>query len=152
MWMRDGYLSCTCCTYSFIAFVTTESAKELSARVLVYSLCLIPPLVIFDQMPVTSSVSTIERLSCGETSPPEHWLGWTSSSVGRPSGSLRSSCGTSHPHSCSPLNHGTLLTGAIGYSWLDGLLRNPWSGVQTPQVLGYSGLRVAEPLIRGSNP
>ncbi len=30
---------------------------------------------------------------------------------------------------------------AIGYSWLDGLLRNPWSGVQTPQVLGYSGLR-----------
>jgi hypothetical protein len=42
--------------------------------------------------------------------------------------------------------------GAIGYSWLDGLLRNPWSGVQTPQVLGYSGLRVAEPLVRGSNP
>jgi hypothetical protein len=32
--------------------------------------------------------------------------------------------------------------GAIGYSWLDGLLRNPWSGVQTPQVLGYSRLRV----------
>jgi hypothetical protein len=29
----------------------------------------------------------------------------------------------------------------IGYSWLDGLLRNPWPGVQTPQVLGYSGLR-----------
>jgi hypothetical protein len=29
----------------------------------------------------------------------------------------------------------------IGYSWLDGLLRNPWSGVHTPQVLGYSGLR-----------
>ncbi len=44
------------------------------------------------------------------------------------------------------------LEGAIGYSWLDGLLRNPWSGVQTPQVLGYSGLRVAEPLVRGSNP
>jgi hypothetical protein len=41
---------------------------------------------------------------------------------------------------------------AIGYSWLDGLLRNPWSGVLTPQVLGYSGLRVAEPLVRGSNP
>ncbi len=39
--------------------------------------------------------------------------------------------------------------GAIGYSWLDKLLRNPWSGVQTPQVLGYSGLRVAEPLVRG---
>ncbi len=33
---------------------------------------------------------------------------------------------------------------AIGYSWLDGLLRNPWSGVQTPQVLGYSGMRVAK--------
>jgi hypothetical protein len=44
------------------------------------------------------------------------------------------------------------MTGALGYSWLDGLLRNPWSGVQTPQVLGYSGLRVAEPLVRGSNP
>jgi hypothetical protein len=42
--------------------------------------------------------------------------------------------------------------GAIGYSWLDGLLRNPLSGVQNPQVLGYSGLRVAEPLARGSNP
>ncbi len=42
--------------------------------------------------------------------------------------------------------------GAIGYSWLDGLLRNPWSGVQTPQVLGYSGMRVAEPLVGGSNP
>ncbi len=41
---------------------------------------------------------------------------------------------------------------SIGYSWLDGLLRNPWSGVQTPQVLGYSGLRVAEPLVRDSNP
>jgi hypothetical protein len=40
---------------------------------------------------------------------------------------------------------------AIGYSWLDGLLRNPRSGVQTPQVLGYSGLRVAEPFVRGSN-
>ncbi len=26
---------------------------------------------------------------------------------------------------------------AIGYSWLDGLLRNPWSGVQNP-----SGARV----------
>jgi hypothetical protein len=42
--------------------------------------------------------------------------------------------------------------GAIGYSWLDGLLRNPWSGVQTPQVLGHSGMRVAEPLVGGSNP
>ncbi len=42
--------------------------------------------------------------------------------------------------------------GAIGYSWLDGLLRNPWSGVQTPQVLMYSGMRVAEPLVGGSNP
>jgi hypothetical protein len=42
--------------------------------------------------------------------------------------------------------------GAIGYSWFDRLLRNPWSGVQTPQVLGYSGLRVAEPLVRSSNP
>ena len=41
---------------------------------------------------------------------------------------------------------------AIGYSWLDKLLRNPWSGVQTPQVLGYNGLRVAEPLVRGSSP
>jgi hypothetical protein len=40
----------------------------------------------------------------------------------------------------------------IGYSWFDGLLRNPWSGVQTPQVLGYSGTRVAEPLVGGSNP
>ncbi len=30
-----------------------------------------------------------------------------------------------------------------GYSWFDGLLRNPRSGVQTPQVLGYSGMRVA---------
>ncbi len=39
-----------------------------------------------------------------------------------------------------------------GYSWLDGLLRNPWSGVQTPQVLGYSRMRVAEPLVGGSNP
>jgi hypothetical protein len=44
------------------------------------------------------------------------------------------------------------MVGAIGHSWLDRLLRNPWSGVQTPQVLGYSGLRVAEPLVRGSNP
>ncbi len=52
-----------------------------------------------------------------------------------------------------PLQYNTLeARGAIGYSWLDGLLRNPWSGVQTPQVLGYSGLRVAEPLVRGSNP
>jgi hypothetical protein len=42
--------------------------------------------------------------------------------------------------------------GAIGYSWLDGLFRTPWSGVQTPQVLGFSGLRVVEPLIGGSNP
>jgi hypothetical protein len=42
--------------------------------------------------------------------------------------------------------------GAIGYSWLDRLLRNPWSGIQTPQVLGYSGLGVAKPLARGSNP
>jgi hypothetical protein len=42
--------------------------------------------------------------------------------------------------------------GAIGYSWLDELLRNPCSGVQTPQVLGYSGMRVAEPLVGGSNP
>jgi hypothetical protein len=41
---------------------------------------------------------------------------------------------------------------AIGYSWFDGLLRNPWSGVQTPQVLGYSGMRVAKPLVGGSNP
>ncbi len=32
------------------------------------------------------------------------------------------------------------------------MLRNPWPGVQTPQVLGCSGLRVAEPLVRGSNP
>jgi hypothetical protein len=38
--------------------------------------------------------------------------------------------------------------GAIGYSWLEGLFKNPWSGVQPPQVLGYSGLRVAEPLVR----
>ncbi len=30
-----------------------------------------------------------------------------------------------------------------GYSWFDGLHRNPRSGVQTPQVLGYSGMRVA---------
>ncbi len=45
-----------------------------------------------------------------------------------------------------------VIRGAIGYSWLDGLLRNPWSGVQTPQMLGYSGLRVAVPLVRGSNP
>jgi hypothetical protein len=45
-----------------------------------------------------------------------------------------------------------VVRGAIGYSWLDGLLRNPWSGVQTPQVLGYSELRVANPLFRGSNP
>ncbi len=43
------------------------------------------------------------------------------------------------------------INGAIGFTWLDGLLRNPWSGVQTPQVLGYSGLRVAEPLVGGSN-
>ncbi len=50
------------------------------------------------------------------------------------------------------LLHDLQFQGAIGYSWLDGLLRNPWSGVQTPQVLGYSGLRVAEPLVRGSNP
>ncbi len=42
--------------------------------------------------------------------------------------------------------------GAIGYSWLDGLLSNPWPGVQTPQVLGYSGLRAAGPLVRGSSP
>ncbi len=41
---------------------------------------------------------------------------------------------------------------AIGYSWLDVVLRNPWSGVQPPQVLGCSGLRAAEPLVRGSNP
>ncbi len=49
------------------------------------------------------------------------------------------------------LNNSTTVRveGAIGYSWFDGLLRNPWSGVQTPQVLGYSGLRVAEPLVRG---
>ncbi len=46
----------------------------------------------------------------------------------------------------------TCAQGAIGYSWLDELLRNPWSGAQTPQVLGYSGLRVAEPLVRGANP
>ncbi len=32
---------------------------------------------------------------------------------------------------------------ATGYSWFDRLLRNPRSGVQTPQVLGYSGMRVA---------
>jgi hypothetical protein len=50
------------------------------------------------------------------------------------------------------LKHYTFHWGAIGYSWLDGLLRNPWSGVQTSQVLGYSGLGVAEPLARGSNP
>ena len=30
-----------------------------------------------------------------------------------------------------------------GYSWFDGLLRNPRSGVQTPQVLGYSPIRAA---------
>ncbi len=30
-----------------------------------------------------------------------------------------------------------------GYSWFEGLLRNPRSGVQTPQVLWYSGMRVA---------
>ena len=35
-----------------------------------------------------------------------------------------------------------------GYSWFDGLLRNPRSGVQTPQVLGYSPIRAA--LILGS--
>ena len=46
----------------------------------------------------------------------------------------------------------TPIKGARGYSWLDGLLRNPWSGVQTPQVLGYSGLRAADPLVRGSIP
>ncbi len=33
--------------------------------------------------------------------------------------------------------------GRTGYSWFNGLLRNPWSGVPTPQVLGYSGMRVA---------
>jgi hypothetical protein len=50
------------------------------------------------------------------------------------------------------LNIDVIIRGAIGYSWLDGLLRNPWPGVQTPQVLGYSGMRVAEPLVGGSNP
>jgi hypothetical protein len=35
-----------------------------------------------------------------------------------------------------------------GYSWFDGLLRNPRSGVQIPQVLGYSPIRAA--LILGS--
>jgi hypothetical protein len=39
-----------------------------------------------------------------------------------------------------------------GYSWFDGLLRNPWSGVQTPQVLGYSPMRVALILGRGFKP
>ncbi len=33
--------------------------------------------------------------------------------------------------------------GLRGYSWFDGLLRNPRSGVQTPQVLGYSPIRAA---------
>jgi hypothetical protein len=42
--------------------------------------------------------------------------------------------------------------GATWYSWLEGLLINPWSGVQTPQVLGYSELRMTEPLVRDSNP
>ncbi len=42
--------------------------------------------------------------------------------------------------------------GAIGYGWLNELLRNPWSGVQAPQVPGYSGLRVAELFVGGSNP
>jgi hypothetical protein len=41
----------------------------------------------------------------------------------------------------SPLYNGA--AGRHGYSWFDGLLRNPQSGVQTPQVLGYSGMRVA---------
>ncbi len=39
-----------------------------------------------------------------------------------------------------------------GYSWFDGLLRNPRSGVQTPQVLGYSPMRVALILGRGFKP
>ncbi len=39
-----------------------------------------------------------------------------------------------------------------GYSWFDGLLRNPQSGVQTPQVLGYSGMRVALILGLGFKP
>ncbi len=33
--------------------------------------------------------------------------------------------------------------GLHGYSWFNGLLRNPRSGVQTPQVLGYSPIRAA---------
>ncbi len=41
---------------------------------------------------------------------------------------------------------------AIGYSWLEGLLIEPLVRGSNPQVLGYSGLRVAEPLVRGSNP
>ncbi len=61
-------------------------------------------------------------------------------------------CATTNPNSGSLWSIGDVRKGAIGYSWLDGLLRNPWSGVQPPQVLGYSGLRVAEPLVRGSNP
>ncbi len=36
-----------------------------------------------------------------------------------------------------------MCSGRTGYSWFDGLLRNPRSGVQTSQVLGYSGMRVA---------
>ncbi len=39
-----------------------------------------------------------------------------------------------------------------GYSWFDGLLRNPRSGVQTPQVLGYSPMRVALILGQGFKP
>jgi hypothetical protein len=39
-------------------------------------------------------------------------------------------------------------TSPHGYSWFVGLLRNPRSGVQTPQVLGYSPIRAT--LILGS--
>ena len=42
-----------------------------------------------------------------------------------------------------PSTHSPPLLSPHGYSWFDGLLRNPRSGVQTPQVLGYSGMRVA---------
>jgi hypothetical protein len=46
----------------------------------------------------------------------------------------------------------TLTMSPHGYSWFDGLLRNPRSGVQTPLVLGYSGMRVALILGRGFKP
>ncbi len=43
----------------------------------------------------------------------------------------------------------TITMSPHGYSWFDGLLRNPRSGVQTPQVLGYSPITAA--LILGSS-